>query len=239
MTIARLAARPVTLLIVAGIALYSTGCGILGSSNVGEPTGLAAEVALKAQQVAQVVGGPDGFGGPALDDYYGHMAQHMGFHGSAYLADPEGELTFELTNDTTLPCTFHLAYLNSGVGLDEVFEDVVVAPGESVNVNLPCAEIIGVGSLTEVGAVAVELEDGTPFDNSFCVPGFLNSDYACGGGYACTLAPDVDDLDQDGDTEELIVFTTGLQTHLRAGGMMPHMGGGGPFGGMMGFWKGN
>ena len=228
-----------TLLFSSVAALLFAGCNSLVSSGDGEPTGLAAEVAQKAQQVVQQIGGPNGFGGPFVEDYYGHMAQHMGFHGAEYLADPDGNLVFELTNDSALPCTFHLAYIESGAGLDEQFEDVVVAPGDTVEVELPCAEIVGVGSLTDVGTVAGELPDGTLFDNRWCVPGFLNSDYACGGMYTCALAPDSDDLDQDGDTEELIVVTSGLQLHMRAGGMGRHMwSDNSQFGGMMGGWGG-
>lgn len=189
----------------------------------GEPAGVTAEVAAKAQQIAGEVGGPTGFGGQLMMGYFGHMAPHMGFDDQGDLADPHGQLLVQLTNSSGFPCTFHLAYLQSSAGLDEQTQDVVVQPGNTIQVQLPCAEIMGVGSLTDVGAVAVDLPDGTGFDNRYCVPGFLNSDYACGGAYGCVVAPDVNDLDQDGDTAELIVLTSGMRSHMSPGGMGRHM----------------
>ncbi len=228
------------LLCSAVASLVCSGCNSPISPGDGEPTGLAADVAQKAQEVVQQIGGPNGFGGPFVEDYYEHMAQHMGFHGPEYLADPDGDLVFELTNDSSLPCTFHLAYIESSAGLEEQYEDIVVTPGDTVEVELPCAEIVGVGGLTDVGTIAGELADGTVFDNRWCVPGFLNSDYACGGVYACALAPDTNDLDQEGDTEELIMVTSGLQLHMREGGMGTHMwSGNSSFDGMMGGWPGS
>jgi hypothetical protein len=155
--------------------------------------------------------------------FAGHMSDHMGFHSDAYLGDPDGDLLVQLTNGSGFPCTFHLAYVQSTVGLDEQSDDVVVQPGETIQVQMPCAEIMGVGSLTNVGAVAVNLPDGNTFDNRYCVPGFLNSDYTCGGTFGCVLAPDTNDVDQDGDTEELIVLTSGMQSHMGSGGMGQHM----------------
>lgn len=220
-------------MVAGGAIVAASGCTSLVTSGE-QPTGLSADVAAKAAEVADLVGGPAGFGGTLMDGYIEHMADHMGFHGAAYLADAGAEVGFELVNESDLPCTFHIAYLQSSEGLEAQLEDVVVQPGEREELELPCAEILGVGSLDEVGAVAAALEDGAAFDNRMCVPGFLNSDYACGGTYTCTLGPDTDDLDQDGDTDELIVYTSAMRGHLGTGGMMPHMGGGDAgFGGMM------
>jgi hypothetical protein len=72
-------------------------------------------------------------------------------------------------------------------------------------------------------------------DNTFAVPGFLNLDYTCGGVYACTPtadADDLDDLDGDGDTTELILITDGMQLHMQNGGPTGHHHGMGT--GMMG-----
>lgn len=214
------------------------GCNSVGSTEDGSPTGLAAEVAQKAQDVAQEIGGPMGFGEEFMDGYLGHMAQHMGFHGPEYLADPDGDLILEATNDSTVACIFHVAYVRSEDGLHEQFEDVVVQPGETVHAALPCAEIVGLGSLSSVGAVAADSADGGSFDNQWCVPGFLNSDYLCGGTYACVLTPDTDDLDGDGDTEELIVLTSAMWSHMQADGMGPHMGYDDGHHGMMDGWHG-
>jgi hypothetical protein len=46
--------------------------------------------------------------------------------------------------------------------------------------------------------------------------------------------PDSDDLDQDGDTDELIAITSAMQAHMRPDGMRPHGVGGIMRGGMMG-----
>ncbi len=204
------------------LAWMATSCtSILPAGE--EPTGVAADVAGKAQVVAGRIGGPNGFGGPYMMGYSGHMAQHMGFHSEAYLADPDGDLVVQLTNSTEFPCTFHLAYIQSGAGLDEQTEDILVLPGQTFEAQMPCAEIMGVGSLTDVGTIAVDLPDGSTLDNRYCVPGFLNSDYLCGGSYGCVVATDASDLDQDGDTEELIVVTSSMWGHMGSGGMGQHM----------------
>ena len=110
----------------------------------------------------------------------------------------------------------------SHLGLDEQTLDVSVPTGEMIGTELPCSEIIGLGSLTMVGETAVHLADGTGIDNRFCVPGFLGSDYLCQGIYRCFLTPDVDDLDENGDTEELVVITDALRFHMGSGGVAGH-----------------
>jgi len=64
------------------------------------------------------------------------------------------------------------------------------------------------------------------------VPAFLGLDYECEDTYRFTLTPDVDDLDGDGDTTELIVQSDALGLHMMNGGPFGHMHGGGM--GMMG-----
>ena len=182
-----------------------------------------SDVVAQATAVAEQIGGENGFGGSRMNGYAGHMAADMAFRGPADLGDVGRNMMFELVNDSDQPCTFHVAYWLGAESTDEQYAEVAVAPGETVDFELPCADIVGVGSLEEVGAEAVLLPDGTPFDNRMCVPGFLNSDYACGGTYGCTFSADVNDLDGDGDVTELVVTTTGLTNHMMSGGMRPHM----------------
>lgn len=199
------------------------------------PTGLTADVTAKAEQVAREIGGTSGFGGPMLDGYLDHMDDHMGFHDASDLADENGTLSVTFTNESSEACTFHFAFLRSADGLDTQTRDVDVPAGQSVTVEMPCAELVGMGSLTEVGATAGSTADRGEFPNRYCVPGFLNSDYACGGEFACALTPDVNDVDQDGDTAELIMLTSGMQQHMGSGGVGRHGDGNDSvFGGMVG-----
>lgn len=202
--------------------------GLMGET----PTGLTADLAAKAEQVAREIGGTAGFGGPMMDGYFDHMDDHMGFHDSADLADASGTISVTFTNDSSQPCTFHFAFMRSQDGLNTQTRDVEVRAGQSMTVEMPCAEIVGMGDLTDVGAPAGDTTDGVEYDNRYCVPGFLNSDYACGGEFACSLTADVNDVDQDGDTTELIMQTSGMQQHMRSGGMGRH--GAGSIGAMMG-----
>ena len=64
------------------------------------------------------------------------------------------------------------------------------------------------------------------------VPGFLGEDFTCGGIYGCVLEQDVNDLDGDGDTEELIILSDAMTFHMMNGGPTGHRHGTGP--GMMG-----
>jgi len=212
------------------LAAVSSGCGFgfmpggmhgTNGDDV-EPTGLAAQVAGKAQTIAEQIGGEDGFGGAAFDGYLSHMDDHMGFHGTGDLADPDGHMTAVLLNETNEDSTFDVVYIASHFGLDEQVLEVDVPAGDEVTVELPCSEIIGLGSLTLVGATAVQLNGGTEFENTMCVPAFLGSDYVCGTTYHGFLTVDVDDFDADGDTEELIVSTESLTWHMGPGGMGGH-----------------
>lgn len=216
----------------AGLALAAvgSGCGVgfmpdgMHGTNGGgeEPTGLAAQVAEKALTIGEQIGGEDGFGGAALDGYISHMEDHMGFHGTDDLADSEGHMTVVLLNESEEDSTFDVVYIASHMGIDEQILEVDVAAGDDVTVELPCSEIIGLGSLTLVGETAVQLGDGTEFENTMCVPAFLGSDYLCGSAYHGFLTADVDDLDGDGDTDELIVTTEAFGFHTGPGGMGGH-----------------
>ncbi len=210
------------------IVLATGGCGLLTVPTESTlPTGLAGEVASKAVDIGELIGGSNGFGGTLLTGYAGHMDQHMGFHSAGDLAQEGDQLLVRLNNDSNQDSTFLLRYMASQLGSQEQTLNVDVGAGEFVDVTLPCAEIIGLGSLTEVGDVAVELENSVELDNAFCVPGFLGSDFTCGAMYECFLTPDVNDLDQDGDTEELIVTTDALLEYLDStefGWLGGHMG---------------
>jgi hypothetical protein len=198
--------------------------GLTDLFGTAAPTGVAAEVAAKAQAVAQTIGGADGFGGTMMNAYMGHMGDHMGFHSSEDLAEAGGHMNIELMNLADQPCTFHVAFVSSPDGSDEQTQDVTVPSGQTVTIDMPCSEIIGMGGLTPVEQMACHLEDGTELDNRMCVPGFLNSDFDCGGTFRCTLMQDTNDLDQDGNTDELIAVTSTMLSHIGQDGMSSHGG---------------
>lgn len=194
--------------------------GISGDQS--DPTGLAAKVADKAAEVADQIGGLNGFGGVLMDGYLSHMDAHMGFGGMANLADPNGHMMVRFSNQSDQDCTFYAVYLASYMGMDNRTMEVNVPAGDVVTVEMPSMEIIGLGSLTVVGAVAVHMADGRDILNTMAVPGLLGSDYQNGQIYHCFLTPDADDLDADGNSEELTVITQALQLHMRLDGMAGH-----------------
>lgn len=220
-----------------GLWLIAAGCAISPNALLDSlfdlpaaPSGLAAEVADKAEAIGRRVGDPNGFAPGLVEDFAGHMGAHMGFRGMADLADPNAPLHVELLNDSNEPCVFHVTWIASHQGLDEQTLDVVVAPRDREQVELPCAGIVGLGALDEPGSPATHLDDGMPLDNRYCVPGFLHDAFECAGTMQVMLSPDADDLDNDGDTAELIVTTEVLWEHM--GGMGPMHGPGmmtGPF----------
>ncbi len=215
------------------LACVLTGVGIAGcNSFITAPNDTVSALAEKALAVSSEVGGTDGFGGPLMTEYLGHMPGHMGFVTVDDLAEPTGTVTVMLTNDSDQDGTFHLSYIASHMGIDEQTTDVSVGAGEELSVEIPCAEIVGIGPLTVPGGVGCVLADGSTVPNTMTVPGFLGEDYVCGSTYACSLEADVDDLDEDGDTEELIIVSDGLILHMLNGGPTGHMHGGGF--GMMG-----
>jgi len=135
-------------------------------------------------------------------------------------------------NESDRDGTFHLSYFASHMGLDDQLMDVEVGAGQEVVVEIPCPEIVGMGSLETPGDTGCHLADGEAVDNVMTVPGFLGQDFTCDGVYECVLTADVDDLDGDGDTEELIILSDAMEFHMMNGGPTGHMHGGGF--GMMG-----
>ncbi|UCG16825.1 MAG: hypothetical protein JSV19_02085 [Phycisphaerales bacterium] len=224
--------RRIVLISLSSAALLTfTGCtSIAEIPGTGDPTGdgVVSDVAAKATNVAAEIGGATGFGGTLMDGYLDHMPPHMGFSSPGDLARADGSLTIRLYNDSKEHCEFHLAYFASHLGLEDQMLDVPVAAGENVAVNIPCSEIVGVGSVGTPGEIGCHLVGGEAVLNTMAVPGFFGQDYACAGTYEISLTPDVDDLDGDGDTEELIIVSDGMRFHLMDGEPHGHMHGHGP-----------
>lgn len=204
-------------------ALLLAGCVNSGEPIAGSNEGLPSAVAEKAVNVASQIGGANGFGAGLMDGYTQHSESPMGFNSEEDLADPAGQMMVRMQNQSDQNCTFHLTYFASPMGLEDQGQDVEVPAGQEITVAVPCAELMGMGSLEDPGAVACHLANGHPVSNMMSVPGFLGMDYACGGTYSFVLKPDADDLDGDGDTTELLVKSEAMQTHMEAGGPMGHM----------------
>lgn len=220
---------------VSYVALVCAVTSFPGCIDVGSPdaTGeLAPLVYAKAVAVAEQIGGAGGFGGIMMDGYFDHAEQHIRFDAAGDLADPDNTVTISVENASTQACTFHVVYFASHMGLGEQTEDADVAAGDETTIEIPCAEMIGMGSLETPGTPACHLPDGQAVDNVMSVPAFLGLDYQCGQMYQFMLTPDVDDLDGDGDTEELIMPSNAMRMHTLDGGPIGHMHGDGQ--GMMG-----
>ena len=200
----------------------------MSSDATSDDAGLVSQLAAKAAGIADNIGGDTGFGGMMMAGYDVHTEDHMGFHSADDLADADDVLIIELQNDSNVTCTFHVVSMASHMDLENQSLDVEVPAGEKVTAELPCSEIIGMGHLEVVGEVAVECADGTQFDNVMSIPAFLGADYDHGDTYHCYLTVDVDDLDGDGDREELLATTEALHLHVGPGGISGHghMGGG-------------
>jgi hypothetical protein len=215
------------------IAVVLLMTGVWGcTAGPGGSDAQVSAVTSKATEVAQQIGGQDGFGGPLMQGYLNHGPAMMGFVDGGDLATSNAMMNVRCVNQAGEDATFHMAYFASPMGFADRFEDIEIAAGSTVDVQIPCAEIMGFGSLETPGAVGCHLASGAAVDNRLAVPGFLNLDYACSGTYQCTLAEDTDDLDGDGDTTELVMITGGMQTHMMNGGPGGHSHGPGP--GMMG-----
>ncbi len=219
-----------SLLVLVALA-FVPGCvnGVIPSTD-NDPTVQA--VATKANSVASSVGGQDGYGGALMMGYADHMPEQMGFTSRGDLAGHGDMMTISLRNEADQVGTFHLSYFASHMGFVDEMMDVEVPAGDETTLEIPCSEIVGMGPLHEPGAAGCHLDDGEAVDNMMAVPGFLGQDFTCGGTYACVLTQDVDDLDGDGDTEELVVVSNAMDLHMMNGGPMGHAHGGGP--GMMG-----
>lgn len=214
------------------LTALAVGCtNNVSTSGAGGSTAVSA-VSGKALEVASHVGGEDGFGGDLMDGYADHMPGQMGFDGVDSLAPEATNMIVQFRNESDEDGTFHMSYFSSHMGLDEQMMDVQVSAGEEVGVEIPCAEIVGIGPLEEPGETGCHLADGEVVDNTMAVPGFLGQDFTCGTTYECVLTKDVDDLDGDGDVEELIILSDAMESHLMNGGPAGHMHGHGL--GMMG-----
>jgi len=207
-------------MVFAVAAIAAGGCGV--------PSGGGAElvqsVVSKATDIATQIGGPAGYGGSAMAGYYDHTPRMMGFVDSDDLAGEGATLTIVLRNESTEEATFHLAYFASYRGSDQQSEEVVVAAGQEVEVELPCSEIVGMGSLNMPGSVGCHLAGGVEIDNSMAVPIFLGMDFACDENqrWEFVLTPDTEDLDLDADVEELILLSDGFVGHMQFGGPLGH-----------------
>jgi hypothetical protein len=226
--------RKIEPMLLAAALSVAAGCANLGQPSSGGE--LASLVNAKATAVAEQVGGAGGFGGMMMVGYFEHAERQIHFDNINDLADPNTTMTVTVQNGSSQACTFHVAFLASNLGLDEQTEDADVAAGQQTTITLPCAEMIGMGALETPGAAACHLADGQAVDNAMSLPAFLGLDYECGEMYRFMLTPDTNDLDGDGDTEELIMLSQGMQMHMLDGGPMGHQHGDG--GGMMGMHMG-
>ena len=173
----------------------------------------AALLSAKAVEVAEQIGG-GGFGGAALADYEVSVEDEVDFNTNGDLAEEDATLSLQFRNQTQQRCTFRLRYVAAYMGLDEQLEDVSVEAGEDLEITVPCCEILGLGSLAEPGSEGCLLADGQTVDNTMAVPAFLGADFSCGQTYELKLCQDVDDLDGDGDTEELICQSGAMERHM-------------------------
>jgi hypothetical protein len=179
-------------------------------------------VAEKATLVADNIGGADGFGGPMMTGYLDHAPPQMGFLLDEDLAAAAAVVSVALRNDSTQEASFRVTYFASHMGLQDEVTEVVVAAGTEETVELPCAEIVGMGDMGMAGEAACLLATGVEVPNTYAVPVFLHMDFECGETREFVLSPDVDDLDADGDVEELIVVSDGYRGHVQNGGPMGH-----------------
>ena len=215
---------------IPGFVLLTTaalgGCIRLG--GVEDPDVSAA--AARAVDVAALIGGAGGFGGALMIGYLDHAPRHMGFIDLADLADPDATLAVTLHNESAEDATFALTYFAHHLNSDDQTQDVAVPAGQEVTVEIPCAEIAGLGPIAQPGGVGCRLANGLEVDNLLAVPVFLGMDFSCGGTRDFTLTPDVDDLDGDGDVSELILVSDGLLGHMQFGGPLGHFHGTGATG---------
>jgi hypothetical protein len=215
--------------------LIAGACTRLGPAP-NDGADLAPLVSAKALDVAGTIGGIDGYGGTMMNGYVDHADQQLRFFDATDLADPDSHISVTLQNLSDEACTFHLTYFASYIGLDEQVQLVEVPPGEETTVELSCSEILGMGSLESPGAVGCHLAGGLELGNTLAVPGFLGLDYTCGTDYDFAVTPDENDIDGDGDTEELILLSEGMEAHMLLGGPMYHWHNGGMMHGGMGRW---
>lgn len=198
------------------------GCNGLPLLPTGSGDDLTDAVRDKAETVARQIGGSSGYGGTLMAGYVDHAPLLMGFDDNTRLAPIGSMMTVRFMNETDVDCTFHLNYFAGHMGMDELTDSVEVRGGEQIDFEIPCAEIIGLGDLESPGATGCVLSDGQTLPNTMAMPAFLGLDYTCGGMHEFHLTPDVDDLDGDGDTEELVLVSEALEAHMGFGGPMGH-----------------
>ncbi len=208
------------------VSLAAQGCTPGSVLPAGDGSDSAATVAAKATEVASRIGGASGFGGMQMSGYLQNGMPHMGFNSQTNLASPGSMMTVMLHNQALQNCTFHVTHFSSLDGSTEKTQDVNVPAGGETEVQIPCAEIVGAGPLDTPGGVGCVLADGQQVSNMMTVPGFMGMDYACGATYHMYLTPDTDDLNGNGNTNELILMSEAMQTHMQSGGMMGNTGGG-------------
>jgi len=213
----------VGLILMAGCGMGFPFLNVLGVTGDALPSGLTGQVASKAISVADQIGDQGGFGGLFMNGYESHMMPHMGFHGLADLADPDGGVSIKLSNDSDEDCTFIVTYFASHLSLEEQTSEVAVPAGQEITTVLPCSEIVGLGPLEQPGGLGCRLADGEEISNTMAVPGFLGTDYDCNMIFHFSLVHDVDDLDGDGDTEELVLLSDALLNHMTSFGPFGHM----------------
>lgn len=214
--------------------VLSASAGLGGCIRLGETENAdVASVATKAAGVAELVGGADGFGGSRMTGYLDHAPPHMGFIDVGDLADPDATLTVTLHNESMEDATFVVTYFAHHLDFEDQTREVAVPAGQDVTLDIPCAEVVGLGPLTQPGGVGCTLAGGFEVENVLAVPVFLGMDFSCSGTRDFTLTPDVDDLDGDGDVAELILVSDGLLGHMQFGGPRGHSHGAGTMGAHM------
>ena len=167
-------ARTIEPMLLAATLSVAAGCANLGQPSSGGE--LVPLVNAKATAVAGQVGGAGGFGGMMMVGYFEHAKRQIRFDDMNDLADPNATMTVTVQNGSSQACTFHVAFLAGNLGLDEQTEDADLAAGEGTTIELPCAEMIGMGALETPGAAACHLADGQAVDNVMSLPAFLGLD---------------------------------------------------------------
>lgn len=181
--------------------------------------------------VADQIGTTNGYGGTWMSGYLGYMPMHMGFLSEANLAEPGATMTVKVHNQTDQQATIYLMYLSSPQSLNMQVKDVTVDANAEQDVELPCSEMVGAGTLDQPGSIGCVWANGQSFGNNMAVPGFLGIDYQCGGTFEFFLQTDTQDLNHNGSTTDVILTSSSLHDYIDYGpGWM--MGGGG----MMGGW---
>ncbi len=154
--------------------------GIPGTGASDDTSDTVSDVAAKAVSVASEVGNATGFGGTLMDGYSDHMPLHLGFDGEGDLAPASEGLTVRLHNQSDEHCEFHLSYFANHMGIEDQLLNVDVEAGETMTVDLPCSEIVGVGPPEAPGDAGCHLATGRAVPNTTAVVPPENSIRASG-----------------------------------------------------------